>query len=180
MNNLPYLIPDDDVDLNVALLLLLVEALGTSQRGKLLLNKEKLLLFMYLIKNPIMLDRLLVVLGDPGLNLSQTELYSVNSIAVNLDPLFDNRLIKPLLKICAAKKLISVSYRKDDGFMFLLTSEGHELVTKLSGDYFENIRDYLKRIKNLKSESITNLYRVLNDIFQNPNISRQYAQHFNQ
>lgn len=180
MNNLPYLIPDNDVDLNVALLLLLIEALGTSQRGKLLLNKEKLLIFMYLIKNPIMLDRLLLHLGDSSLNLPQTELYSVNSIAVNLDPLFDNRLIKPLLKICAAKKLISASYRKDDGFMFFLTSEGQELVKKLSGDYFENIRDYLKRIKNLKSESITNLYRVLNDIFQNPNISRQYTQHFNQ
>jgi hypothetical protein len=179
LKSTPYLIPDNDVDLNVALLLLIISALEKSKKGKLLLNKEKLLIFMYLIKNPVMLDRVLIQLGDTSLELSEAEFYSINSISINLDPLFDYQWIKCLIKICAIKSLISVSYRKEEGFMFSLTAEGSELASRLEGNYFDGIKNYLRKIEVIKSESTTNLNRLLNDIFQNSNTAKQYSQYFN-
>lgn len=178
MKNLPYLIPDNDVDLNIALLLLIISKLEKSKKGKLLLNQEKLLIFMYLIKNPIMLDRVLFHLGD-SLELSEVEFYSINSISVNLDPLFDHKWLKNLIKISAIKGLISVSYRKDDGFMFLLTKSGTDLAELFEGNYFNEIRKYLNKIETINTQTTTNLNRLLNDIFRNFSTSKQYSQHFN-
>jgi hypothetical protein len=175
----PYLTPDNDVDLNVALLLLIISTLEKSKNGKLLLTKEKILIFMYLIKNPVMLDRLLVQLKDTSLELSEAEFYSINSISINLDPLFDYQWIKSLIKICAIKNLISANYRKDEGFLYSLTVEGSELASRLEGNYFDGIKKYLKKIEVIKSESTTNLNRLLNDIFQNSNTAKQYSQYFN-
>lgn len=179
MTSLPYLIPDNDIDLNVAILLLIISNLEKSKKGKMLLNREKLLIFIYLIKNPIMLDRVLTALGDVSLELSEAEFYSVNSISVNLDPLFDIKWIKDLIKICTIKKLIKVAYRKDDGFMYLLTDDGSIITNRLEGNYFDTVKNYLKKIEFIKSVSTSSLNRLLNDIFQNSNTAQQYSQHLN-
>lgn len=166
MKSLPYSVPDLDVDLNIGLLLLVLYYLEKTSRGKLLLNNEKLLIFMYLIKNPVVLERLLADLGRQTVQLNDVERYSVGSIAVNLDPLFDNTWIKKLLQYASARSYIDAHYRKDDGFMFTLSERGTSAAEGLAGDYFGRIRQYLEKLKQVKSETNANLNKLLNNIFR--------------
>lgn len=166
MGFLPYLNPDINDELNVGLLLLLIHELSRTERGRLLLNNERLLILMYLVKNPVILERVLLELGRQGVTLDDTEAYSVNSISVNVDPLFDNTWIKRILKYAASRSFIVATLRKSDGFMYTLSTEGEETVKKLSGDYFSRVREYTNKLKQLNTVSNSNLNKLLNSIFR--------------
>lgn len=166
MRSLPYLVPDKSKYLNAAVLLLVVQILGKSQKGKILLNNERLLIFMYLIKNPVVMTRLLARKGMPSLALSEEESYSVASLAVNLDPLFDNGWIKSLLQHIASIGFLDASYRKTDGFVYTLTEEGAIAADKLTGEYFKKVREYLQALDSIKTESTSSLNAMLNEVFK--------------
>jgi hypothetical protein len=162
----PYLIPDEDVNLNSALLLLVIFFLGRSVRGIPLLNNDRLLIFMYLIKNPVILDNVLEQVGRREIVLTEAEAFSVNSITVNLDPLFDRDWLKSLLMRLAAVDYIEATYRKADGFVYLLTQKGDAAVEEIKGVYFERIRTYLSNLQLLRSEPTSNLNKLINNIFR--------------
>lgn len=162
----PYLIPDEDVNLNSALLILVIFYLGKSPRGLPLLNNDRLLIFLYLIKNPVILDNVLEQVGRREIALTEAEAYSVNSIAVNLDPLFDRDWLKSLLMRLSAVDYLEASYRKMDGFVYLLTPKGQAVVQKIEGVYFDRVRTYLSNLQLLRSESTSNLNKLINNIFR--------------
>lgn len=164
--NTPYLIPDEDVNLNLALLMLVVLFLGKSVRGTPLLNNERLLIFMYLIKNPVILGNVLEQVGRREIELTEVEEFSVNSISINLDPLFDRHWLKSLLMRLSAAGYIMASYRKTDGFVYLLTENGEAVANKIDGPYFDRIRSYLTNLQLLRSEPTANLNRLINNIFR--------------
>lgn len=166
MRSLPYFVPEKSEYLNAGILLLIISALGQTKRGKLLLNNERLLFFMYLIKNPVLMSKLLLRLGRPTVALSDEDVFSVSSLAVNLDPLFDYDWIRQLLKHIAGLGLLAAEYKKSDGFLYKLTEEGGAVSDKLTGDYFDKVRDYLNALDPIKSESTSNLNALLNDIFK--------------
>lgn len=162
----PYLIPDEDVNLNSALLMLVIFYLGKSPRGIPLLNNDRLLIFLYLIKNPVILDNVLEQVGRREIALTEAEAYSVNSIAVNLDPLFDRDWLKSLLMRLSAVDYLEASYRKTDGFVYLLTPKGQAVVQEIEGVYFDRVRTYLSNLQLLRSESTSNLNKLINNIFR--------------
>lgn len=166
MQSLPYVVPEQDNFLNSGILLLVIQNLGKSTRGKLLLNNERLLIFMYLIKNPIVMAKLLSELNRPTLLLSEVEAHSVSSLAVNMDPLFDTDWIKHLLQRVASVGLLTVSYRKSEGFLYDLTETGDKIAEKLTGNYFDKAREYISALDTLKAETTTNLNSALNLIFR--------------
>lgn len=165
-SNLPYLIPDSDKHLNAALVLLILSILAKSDRGKALINNERLLIFMYLIKNPVILVKVLEQIGRKGIQLSDAEFFSVGSISVNLDPLFDSGWIKSLLKHVAAQGFLQVEYRKADGFMYSLTETGKATASQLEGEYFDRVRGFLQSLVQVKSETTKNLNQLINNVFR--------------
>lgn len=166
MRTLPYLVPEQDDFLNSGIVLLTIQKLGKTNRGRLLLNNERLLIFMYLIKNPLIMAMLLNMLGRPSLTLCESDAHSVSSLAVNLDPLFDTDWIKRLLQHIASIGLLTARYRKTEGFLYDLTESGGAKAGQLTGDYFEKVREYISALDPLKAESTTNLNSALNNIFK--------------
>lgn len=166
MIKLPYIIPDNDRFLNVGLLLLIIQSLGKTSRGKLLLNNERILIFMYLVKNPPLIVEALGKLGRPIFYLTPEESHSVSSISVNLDPLFDNAWIKELLRHVASLGLLQAKFRKGDGFLYALTEKAENMTARLSGDYFDRVRDYLSHLESIKAETTSSLHSLLNNIFK--------------
>ncbi|MDC8758132.1 ABC-three component system middle component 4 [Janthinobacterium fluminis] len=162
----PYVVPDHDVNLNSALLVLVLHFLAKSERGKLLLNNERLLIFLYLVKNPVALSNVLTQLGRQGLDLDESESYSINSISLNFDPLFDNDWLKSLLVRVSAKGLLQSEYRKVDGFMYYLSDQGNTIAEKFDGEYFGRIRGFLKSLIQIRAEPTRNLNQLLNNIFK--------------
>lgn len=166
MYSLPYFVPDQDYNLNTSLLLLTLSYLSKTEKGRHLVNNERLLIYMYLIKNPTIIKNLLGNVGDFELILNDTEKYSVGSISINLDPLFDTNWIKSLLKNAARKGYIEATYRKDDGFMYSLTEDGASVVKQLNGGYLDRVRLYLKNLNTIKSMTSSNLNKLLGDVFR--------------
>lgn len=161
MNSLPFLIPENDDRLNLAIILLAVYLIGSSKRGRPLMNNERLQIITYLVKNPVVMNKVLARLGMPGVELDESEANSVSSIAVNLDPLFDGAHLKFLLRYAASLGYINVSYRKSDGFMYLLTDVGKQIAAVLDGDYFCNIRKYLAAIGGASTLSNSDLMAAI-------------------
>lgn len=154
---LPYQVPDNDLTLNIAILLVILAILGKTPRGKLLMNNERLQLSFHLLKNPVILNNVLAAYDKPRANLQNYDEYSIASISNNLDPLHDGYRLKTLLQRAAALKLIRVEYRKTEGFMYNLSQAGMALVEKLEGEYYESLRSYANSLSSLNTVTTTNL-----------------------
>lgn len=164
MNNFPYFIPDEELELNVALLMIILFYLAKTKYGKLTLNNEKLSLYMFLLKNPVVLNQLLINMNKGRIELSDIEYFSVESISTNYDSLYNTLFIKDLLQITSAKNYLDVTYKKVDGFMYTLTPDGERVVASLNGKYFNRIKQYLKVMQTIQSEQTSHVKTVLNNI----------------
>ncbi|BDB70591.1 MULTISPECIES: ABC-three component system middle component 4 [Comamonas] len=157
MSGLPYFIPDDEESLNLALILLIIRDLGATSRGKLLLNNERLRACLFLIKNPIIMNRVLASFSHPVANLEIYDEYSIAGIAINIDTLYDDHRLKRYLLQLASLDLLKVIYKKATGFMYTLTLEGERVERLIAGDYFNTARGYAKAIQALNSVSTANI-----------------------
>jgi hypothetical protein len=166
MRSLPYLVPEQDDSLNSGIVLLTIKNLGKTSRGRLLMNNERLLIFMYLIKNPLVMAKVLNQLGRSSPTLGEQDTHSVSSLAVNLDPLFDADWIKRLLQYIASVGLLAVQYRKAEGFLYGLTEAGDKIAEKLTGNHYDKVREYISALDTVKAESTANLNSALNSIFK--------------
>jgi hypothetical protein len=165
MNKLPFVIPDRDLNLNLGLVLLIFENLGLSARGIPLLNNERISVFFYLIKNPTILQRTLQRYGKGNVVLQENEAASVNSISVNLDSLFDRSWTKALVKHLIARNFIEATYRQKEGFLYRLSNQGERVANSLQSEHFARVRYFLSELKSLKSESTSNINKMLNQSF---------------
>lgn len=166
MNKLPFVIPDRDINLNLGLVLLIFENVGLSARGIPLLNNERISVFFYLIKNPTILQKTLQRYGKGTVVLKENETASVSSISVNLDSLFDRSWTKALVKHLIARNLIETTYRQKEGFLYKLSRKGELAASSLKSEYFSRIRYFLSELKSLKSESTSNINKMLNQSFR--------------
>lgn len=166
MTNLPYRIPDRELGLNLALMLMILKYLGKSKRGKLLVNNDKAQAFLYLIKNPVYLNRVLQLFNQPMVELSYTESFSITSISPDLDPLFDRSTLKALLVILSSKKLIEIKYRNKDGFFYYLSEAGEQIASDLHGSYFDAILKYIRCLEKVQAESATKLNNAINTVLK--------------
>lgn len=166
MPALPYVVPDQSTHLNVGVLLLILKHLGITSRRKWMLTNERLLIFLYLLKYPVVLAKLLgrLDLSPPALAVEDS--YSVASISVNVDALFDHDSLRYLLMHAASRSLIVVSYRKPEGFVYALSAAGVELAAELAGDYFDKINHYLAALEQIKSHNTASLNAALNEILK--------------
>jgi hypothetical protein len=58
--DLPFVIPENDLDLNLLLVYTVVYYLNKTSTGKLVLDIERLNIYVYLVKNPHILYKVLV------------------------------------------------------------------------------------------------------------------------
>ena len=157
MSKLPYFTPDNDLSLNVGLIILILDKLGSTSRGKLILNNERLRAYLYLIKNPLILNKVLQIFDYPAVRLEIYDEYSVASISVNLDPLYDDHQLKSFLKVLAGYEFIDVKYKKNEGFVYTLSSKGKMIEKSIDDDYFHSVRKYIRAIEYLSNVSTSNL-----------------------
>lgn len=157
----PYFVPDSDINLNSALVLLIISQLSKTSKGRLLLNNERLLGYYHLAKNPVVLNSTLISFGLQPVLLEEYDLFSVSSIAKNLDPLYDYGKLRKILLRLASLELLTTQYRKVDGFMYGLTEKGDLFAATLCEDYFATVRRYIVAMSGLSSVTTTNLMATI-------------------
>lgn len=167
---LPFLDSDDDVHINLGIVMIIVGVLGKSNRGTFKINNSKLHVFLYLIKNPVVLNKVLNVCGNGSVLLSDIDSYSVISVSPNVDPLFDREALKTLLSILVAKKLIAVTYKKNDGFFYVLSEKGIKALECFREGYFARVNDLCEQLRNIINMSDSQLNQTLNQIIRKESI----------
>lgn len=163
---LPYTSPERDLHFNVALGLLVLNHLAETNRKKLLLNLDRLSLFIFLLKNPLIATRLLSMLGHPSFTVDGSEAFSVRSLAPSWDELLDRRQVKSLVRYLAARKMLCATYRKNDGVMLDLTEVGKSSSETLDGPFFEHARSRLLLLAKLNSVPTKTLYQHVYELMR--------------
>tara|TARA_R110000850_G_scaffold204342_1_gene330571 strand:+ start:1236 stop:1745 length:510 start_codon:yes stop_codon:yes gene_type:complete len=164
---LPFIEPEDDIYINLCVLLLLINMLGKTNRGALKLNNDRLHIFLYLLKNPTALNNLLFNLGKGNIVLQQRDIYSVTSISPNIDPLFDRESLKSLLCVLVSKKMVLVTYKKNEGFFYSPSENGMNIARELNDEYLTEISRLCEKLKILLSFTESQLSKMVNKIIQN-------------
>lgn len=166
MNKLPYLQPDKDLFLNVSICILIIDSMAITKREKRVLTIDKLQTFYFLIMRPFFLNKILNVAGKPQIYMEKEEYYTIDTLSVNVDELFNRKRIKELLKILSAKKIIDLTYDRKEGFLIELNHKGDSLLDELNENYHLRIRRYLEGLSSLQSESSSKLNGYINQILK--------------
>ena len=168
--SLPFIEPDYDIHLNLAMVLVIVHLLGVTNRGTLKVNNERLHVFLYLLRNPVKLNALLNVLGKGSIILSEQSTYSVSSISSNVDSLFDRAALKSLISILITKNLIEVVYKNNDGFFYKTTVKGASAIDNLSDEYIYENKLLCEKLKKVLPLSESHLNQALNQVIRKESI----------
>lgn len=163
---LPFLEPEHDIYINLSVVLIIINTLGKTKRGTFKINNGKLHIFLYLIKNPTTLNKILALLGEKEVLLSECETYSITSISPNIDPLFDRAALKALLSILVAKNLVEVVYKKNDGFFYILNENGVKAAADFHDEYLLEVGKQCRQLKSILSISESQLNKTLNYIIR--------------
>lgn len=166
MHNLPYLEPANEFSFNAAMLLLVLDHLAKTKRGKKVLNLQKLQIYLYLVSRPTVLNQVLRLESKPEVPLREDEYFSTAAISNNVDPLFHRQRIKALLQFVASKGLVQIDYKKDLGFLFELNEKGQILAQNLVGGFFDDVKRYTDHIVFLHPLTDVKLNAHLNHIFR--------------
>lgn len=162
MNKLPYLQPDRELYYNLGVLLLIIEALALTKHQKKILTIDKIQTFYFLVTRPVFLNKVLELANKNKIEIDESDFYTVDTLAVNVDELFDRDRLLLLIKLLSSKKYLSVSYSDKEGFVFELSASGQAAALDITCGYFQKIRKFLTRISSLQSESPSKLNGYIN------------------
>ncbi|NOU77984.1 hypothetical protein GC101_03725 [Paenibacillus sp. LMG 31459] len=165
MNTLPFIVPENESNVRLARLLILIQSLGVSKKGKLLLNIEKLSIYDYLVRNPVLLQRLLET-EDQGklMDLQEKEIDSIESLFPNRASLYDYSTIRKITYTLIYNEYISVEHNKEGHIFYFATESGIEFVEQLESIYFNRIKELSKVLIPLQKFSASQLLKTLKTI----------------
>ncbi|OEE91446.1 MULTISPECIES: ABC-three component system middle component 4 [Vibrio] len=163
MNKLPYIQPAKDIDYNIGIVLIILNNLSRTKRGKLNLNFERLQIFYFLATRPVFLNQVLVMADKNEHMLDEMDFFSVDTISQNVDELFDRKKTRLLLKELVLKEYVDVTLSEKDGFLFELNTLGKSIADKLDSGYFIKIVNFTKSLQLLLSVSTSKLNSYINN-----------------
>ncbi|ADG93145.1 hypothetical protein Arnit_1489 [Arcobacter nitrofigilis DSM 7299] len=167
MFNLPFIIPDDELELNLIILVLIVDKLSVTSKGNLVLDGERIMMYFYLVKNPHILNKLLILLSKKNIQLKSYELASFKAENTDIDTLYDNKSIKKYLQILISKELIAIKYSKKIGFIYTSAENTRKTIQKIDTIYLKRVLVFINKLEQTISIPIskitTNLKQILNE-----------------
>lgn len=162
-NNIPFIIPENDINLRIARFLIIIDELAYTQKGKLVINIDKLTIFDFLIRNPFLLSQVLLLKNKKKLKLLKEESGAIGSLFPNKVDLINNKSTKGLIKLMITYNLLEVIREKDELF-YVLTKNGKLLVDEIDTDYTLRIKELCKAMLVLRSVSINDLKKNINPL----------------
>ncbi|RRN71136.1 hypothetical protein EI200_11820 [Peribacillus simplex] len=156
----PFIIPENDLGFRITRLLILIGELGLNKNKKPLLTLEKVAIFDFLLKNPFILDKVLVAEGKiKGIVLDETETGSIESQYPNIINLFDYGSIRGYIQLLVSFNLIEVV--TVDSYLYITSEKGKEIIDKLSSTHISRIKELSKAMIVLRNMSSTQLVKKI-------------------
>lgn len=166
MNRLPYIQPERELHYNLGAFLLILYGLAQTSRKKKVLTIDKIQSFYFLVSRPVFLNKVLMLAGKRPIAIGEVDYYTVGTLAVNVDELFDRERIITMMTILSSKKYLSTEYCKSEGFLFDLTDAGESIAEKLDDGYFRKIKIFVDQLSSLQSKSPSKLNGYINEVLK--------------
>ncbi|MCF6441701.1 hypothetical protein L1077_19890 [Pseudoalteromonas luteoviolacea] len=166
MSSLPYLQPERDFYYNAGILMLIIGKLARTKRGKAVLTLDKIQTFYFLVTRPVFLNKVLSKAGKKQFLIDQTDYFTVDTIALNVDELFNRDKVTELIKALSVKGYIQASFNEKDGFLFELNESGLSVLEELSDGYYRKIKDFVDSLAKLQSENSSKISTYINSILK--------------
>lgn len=98
--------------------------------------------------------------------IDDVDYYTVDTLSVNVDELFDRERLLIMIKILSSKKYLSSEYSSSEGFLFDLTDTGKSIFSNLESGYFRKIKLFTEQLSSLQSQSPSKLNGYINTVLK--------------
>lgn len=172
LSSLPYIPIDEELDLNTAMLVLLLSKLSTNKKGRLVLDLEKIQIFLYLIKNPSKISKILRLAEKPSSPLDKKLTHTIESMSSNVDILFNRQKIRILIRRLAALGFLKCEgTAESNSIRFSLSDSGAAFANSLENEvsdekYISSLIEIISKLESLQSQPNTKLNNWLNSLFK--------------
>jgi len=166
VNKLPYIQPERELHYNLGILLLILGNLAQTSRKKKVLTIDKIQSFYFLVTRPAFLNKVLMLANKRQIVIDDVDYYTVETLSVNVDELFDRERLLAMIKILSSKKYLSSEYSNSEGFLFDLTDTGKYIASKLEDGYFRKIKLFIEQLSSLQSQSPNKLNGHINTVLK--------------
>ena len=166
VNKLPYIQPEQELHYNLGVLLLILCNLAQTARSKKVLTIDKMQSFYFLVTRPAFLNKVLMLANKRQIAIDDVDYYTVDTLSVNVDELFDRERLLIMIKILSSKKCLSSEYSNSEGFLFELTDTGKSIASKLKHGYFRKIRLFIEQLSSLQSQTPSKLNGYINTVLK--------------
>jgi len=166
MSSLPFLQPERDFYYNAGILMLIIGKLARTKRGKAVLTIDKIQTFYFLVTRPVFLNKVLSKAGKKQFLIEQTDYFTVDTIAPNLDELFNREKVTKLLKALSVKGYIQASFNEKEGFLFELNDRGLSILEEFTDGYYKKINGFIDSLAKLQSENSSKISTYINSVLK--------------
>lgn len=165
IKGLPFITPEDDFELNLLLTFQVVYFLNSTSRGLNILDIERLNIYVYFLKNPHILYKVLIRLGKKNFILKSYETGSYKSERNDTETLYDNELVRYYIQLLSSNNLINIIYNDKIGFVFT-PSQDTEKYINANSEYFKRNITLIEKIKQINSTSISKINTTIKTILE--------------
>lgn len=163
MNNMPFIIIENNINLRLARILLILDVLSYSSKQNPTLTIENINVFDFLLRHPSVLQKLIKDNGfKKNFNLEYYEDGNIDSSYPNLSSLFDKNVVNKLLQILIAYNFATIKKEKQIIY-YVITESGNEFLKSLSSDYIYRMKElskYLLQIRIIPFGKIVNMINL--------------------
>lgn len=151
LNKLPIYVPDFEVNLRLGKLLILLNELSLNRNEKPILTLEKISLFEFLSKHPVLLNRILYLKDKELISLNDSEKYSIEALFPNRGQLFDFKEVKTLLNILIGYEFVNIEIGSGFEVYYYISEKGKSHADNLTEEYFGRIQRIIKTMNAFKT-----------------------------
>jgi hypothetical protein len=163
--DLPFVIPENDLDLNLLLVYTVVYYLNKTSTGKLVLDIERLNIYVYLVKNPHILYKVLVKLSKKSFVLKSYEILSFKADNNDSETLYNNKILKFYIQILMTNNQIKTEYNEKIGFVFYPSDEANNYMN-FENKYFERVLNFIEKLKQINSTPLSQINTTIKNILE--------------
>ena len=149
LNKLPIYIPDFEVNLRLGKLIILLNELSLNKKEIPILTLEKISIFEFLLKHPVLLNRILYLKDKQLVSLNNAEKYSIEALFPNRGQRFDFKEIKTLLNILIGYDFVKIEIGSGFEIYYYLSEQGKAYANDLTEGYFVRIQQITESMSAL-------------------------------
>jgi hypothetical protein len=162
-NKIPFIIPENDINLRIFRLLMIIDKLAYTQRGKLVINIDRLVIFDFLIRNPYLLKQVLSVKNKSSISLLRNEFGTVSTLFPSKVALVDTQSTREIIKLMITYDMLKVIEENNELF-YTLTDNAKLIVKQIDTEYSIRINELCEAMLVLRSLSINDLKKIINPL----------------